>query len=76
MTQKLFWDMQAGEKEVSAPFPSVLLHLPVQHSPWLQENPTGNTILLGMHQGKLLPLASGTEANPMLFLSFLPQATS
>uniref|UniRef100_A0A8U8BKG2 Uncharacterized protein n=1 Tax=Geospiza parvula TaxID=87175 RepID=A0A8U8BKG2_GEOPR len=37
------------------------------------DNPAANPVLLGMHWGDLLPLPSGTEANPILSLSFLSQ---
>uniref|UniRef100_A0A8D2M6C1 C2H2-type domain-containing protein n=1 Tax=Zonotrichia albicollis TaxID=44394 RepID=A0A8D2M6C1_ZONAL len=59
---------------VSVPLsPSLLLHLPAQHSPWLQDNPAANPVLPGMYWGDLLPLPSGMEANPILSLSFLPK---
>uniref|UniRef100_A0A8C5U816 C2H2-type domain-containing protein n=1 Tax=Malurus cyaneus samueli TaxID=2593467 RepID=A0A8C5U816_9PASS len=64
---------QGGESSPT-PFPSLLLHLPAQHHSWLQDNPGADAVLLGMHWEDLLPLSCGTEANPILSLSFLPQA--
>ncbi|XP_064285854.1 zinc finger protein 239-like [Passer domesticus] len=43
-----------------------------QHGPWLQDNTTGNAVLPQMNWGNFLSLPSGTEANPILFLSFPP----
>ena len=53
--------------------PSLLLHLPAQHRPRLQDNPAANAVLPGTDWGDLLPLPCGTEANPILSLSFLPR---
>uniref|UniRef100_A0A8U7NHJ1 Uncharacterized protein n=1 Tax=Corvus moneduloides TaxID=1196302 RepID=A0A8U7NHJ1_CORMO len=68
--RKMPREPQAGEEEVSAPFPSLLLHLPAQDRPWLQDNPAADAVLPGTDWGDLLPLPCGTEANPILSLSF------
>uniref|UniRef100_A0A8U7NPD9 Uncharacterized protein n=1 Tax=Corvus moneduloides TaxID=1196302 RepID=A0A8U7NPD9_CORMO len=71
--RKMSRDPQAGKEEVTAPFPSLLLHLPAQHRPRLQDNPAADAVLPGMDWGDLLPLPCGTEAKPILAL--LPPGT-
>uniref|UniRef100_A0A8U7NLV7 Uncharacterized protein n=1 Tax=Corvus moneduloides TaxID=1196302 RepID=A0A8U7NLV7_CORMO len=48
-------------------------HLPAQHRPRLQDNPAADAVLPGTDWGDLLALPCGTEANPILSLSFLPR---
>ncbi|XP_064496516.1 uncharacterized protein LOC135405906 [Pseudopipra pipra] len=43
--------LQAGEEEVSAPLPCLVLYLPAQHRPWLQDNPTAAAVLPGPDLG-------------------------
>ena len=74
--RKMAQEPQAGEEEVPAPFPSVLLHVPAQHGPRLQDNSAADPVLPGTRWGDLLALPSGTETNPILSLSFLPQTRS
>ena len=74
--RKMAQEPQAGEEEVPVPFPSVLLHVPAQHGPQLQDISAADPVLLGTHWGDLLALPSGTKANPILSLSFLPQTRS
>uniref|UniRef100_A0A8D2M751 C2H2-type domain-containing protein n=1 Tax=Zonotrichia albicollis TaxID=44394 RepID=A0A8D2M751_ZONAL len=54
--RKMPWDTEAGEEEVSAPFPSVLLHLPAQHGPSCSTALGGSPCPCLWHGGKSHPV--------------------
>ena len=56
--RKMAQEPQAGEVEVTAYFPSLLLHLPAQHSPRLQDNPLPTLSCGGCAGGISFPFPS------------------
>uniref|UniRef100_A0A8D2PAM2 C2H2-type domain-containing protein n=1 Tax=Zosterops lateralis melanops TaxID=1220523 RepID=A0A8D2PAM2_ZOSLA len=58
------WDTQAGEEEVLSP--SLLLHLPAHHCPWLQDNLTADAVLLGTYWGGSPFLWHRGKSHPLL----------